>query len=186
MTTLKELVVGKHTDKDTLHSYIDVYDQYLLSRKESAKQILEIGIYQGGSILMWQEYFKNAEITGVDISFQNNMTDLNVERITLKKCDAYSDAVVTELAARKYDVIVDDGPHTLESMLYVAKYYTHLLSEKGILIIEDIQEMGWIEKIVDAFPEHLRNMVEIVDRREIKGRYDDVLVILDLRSAERS
>lgn len=180
MSTLKVLVHGKHTDKNTVHSYIDVYDEYFASRKQSAKQVLEIGILEGGSIIMWQEYFQNAEVTALDITTQHLMTNLNRDRIRMKIGNAYTEETVNMLSDRKYDMILDDGPHTLDSMKYIATHYTPLLAEDGILVIEDVQDIAWFEPIRDAFPESVRDRVKLVDRRSIKGRYDDILIILDL------
>jgi len=52
------------TDKNTIHSYIDVYQSLFQQKKFSATQVLEVGIgpavdlfgrpqYNGGSIKMW-------------------------------------------------------------------------------------------------------------------------------------
>ena len=60
------------TDKNTIHSYIDLYQTLFESKKNTATHILEIGIgpsihMNGGSIKMWTEYFTKAEVHAVDI-----------------------------------------------------------------------------------------------------------------------
>ena len=40
----------------------------------------------------------------------------------------------------KFDFIIDDAPHTLESMIDCIKLYHDLLTENGIMIIEDVQK----------------------------------------------
>jgi hypothetical protein len=47
--TLKRLVDNTLTDKDTTHSYLELYETLLQSKKETAKNVLEIGI--GGNFL---------------------------------------------------------------------------------------------------------------------------------------
>jgi hypothetical protein len=64
--SLKHLVDNSRTDKDTTHSYLDLYDILLSKRKEKAKYILEKGIYYGGSIKLWADYFTYATIYGLD------------------------------------------------------------------------------------------------------------------------
>ena len=64
--SLKSLIDNERTDKDTTHSYIDLYDKILAKRKETAFNILEIGIYLGGSIKLWADYFTYATIYGLD------------------------------------------------------------------------------------------------------------------------
>ena len=69
--SLMELVNNSDTDKNTIHSYIETYESIFSQRKESAKNILEIGIgdfkeLNGGSIELWYKYFTNARIYAVD------------------------------------------------------------------------------------------------------------------------
>ena len=47
---LSALVDDTRTDKNTVHSYLDLYQELLSSRKNSAKSVLEVGIHLGGSI----------------------------------------------------------------------------------------------------------------------------------------
>ena len=65
--SLESLVDNTRTDKNTIHSYLPLYESLLNTKKESAKSILEIGIRDGGSIKLWYDYFLNAHIYGVDI-----------------------------------------------------------------------------------------------------------------------
>lgn len=179
MPALKQLVIGKQTDKDTVHSYIDVYDRCFAPRQHSAQNVLELGIYQGGSLLLWHDYFPNALVTGVDVT-PAQLDQRVAARIRTLVCDAYHPDALQRLGDRTYDVILDDGPHTLESMLFVAAQYTPLLAPDGILVIEDVQDIGWVPAIRNAFPEHVRDRVCVLDRRGVKGRYDDILIVLDL------
>jgi hypothetical protein len=48
--SLEELVNNNRTDKNTTHSYLDLYNSLLESKKESARRVLEIGMWDGGSI----------------------------------------------------------------------------------------------------------------------------------------
>lgn len=48
--SLLEIVNNSKTDKNTLHSYLDLYQKLLVKKEDTAKNILEIGILDGGSI----------------------------------------------------------------------------------------------------------------------------------------
>jgi hypothetical protein len=66
------LIDNKYTDKNSTHSYLNLYDTLLFSKKHTAKNVLEIGIgdfgeKNGGSIIMWRDYFTNATIHALDI-----------------------------------------------------------------------------------------------------------------------
>jgi hypothetical protein len=40
----------------------------LINKKETTKNILEIGIKLGGSIKLWHDFFTNAQVYGLDIT----------------------------------------------------------------------------------------------------------------------
>ena len=60
-------IIGR-SDKNTAHSYLPLYQQLLESKKETAKNVLEVGIWFGGSIKLWDEFFINATVYGLDIT----------------------------------------------------------------------------------------------------------------------
>jgi hypothetical protein len=120
---LKLLVDNERTDKNTVHSYLDLYEHLFADKKETAKHILEIGIANGGSIKLWKDYFTNATIHGINI-IKNNKTWHDIEsdeNITLYTgVDAYNkDFIMNTFLNKnmKFDIIIDDGPHNLISMM---------------------------------------------------------------------
>mgnify|MGYP000315327180 CR=1 FL=1 len=64
---LVQLADNSRTDKNTVHSYLPLYQQLLISKKETAKNVLEVGICNGGSIKLWSDFFTNATVYGIDI-----------------------------------------------------------------------------------------------------------------------
>lgn len=173
-----EMASTTDTDKGTVHSYLDVYAALFGPRRYAVRNVLEIGVQTAGSIILWERFFPNAEILGMDITLERVRYSVDADRTRLVAKDAYTEEAVAEISDRRYDVIIDDGPHTLESMLFAAAKLPPLLAEGGIFVIEDVQKPEWIPQIVAALPEHLRSRAETVDRREIKRRYDDLMVVL--------
>ena len=49
------------------HGYIKIYEKYFESIRNENLKILEIGIADGKSLLMWSDYFKNSTVIGIDI-----------------------------------------------------------------------------------------------------------------------
>jgi cephalosporin hydroxylase len=178
------------TDKNTVHSYIDAYESLFSSKRDTATNILEIGIGpympNGGSILMWAGYFAKAKVHAVDIISLGSVHPLLVPhpRIHLHtQNDAYDSRFFTNTflsKGEKFDIMVDDGPHTIESMVTFIKLYSQLLKDDGILVVEDVQSMDWIPTLREATPEHLKPYIEVFDRRSVKGRYDDILFVINL------
>ena len=182
--SLIDLVDNSRTDKNTSHSYLDLYEILLSSKKETAKNILEIGIFDGGSIKLWHDYFPNATIYGLDVKKIANMWDgiKNNKRIKLGCFDAYNDAFFNSQLLNKnirFDMMLDDGPHTLESMKKFIRLYSQIMTEDGILIIEDVQQWDWIEVLKNETPQHLKQFIKCYDLRDIKGRYDDIVFTIN-------
>ena len=76
-------------------------------------------------------------------------------------------------------MVLDDGPHTLNSMIVFVSEYSQMLANDGILILEDVQSIDWINHLKNATPEHLKTCVEVYDLRHIKGRYDDIVYVIN-------
>lgn len=183
--SLEEIVDNSRTDKNTIHSYLPLYQKLLLSKKETAKNVLEVGIYNGGSIKLWSDFFTNANVYGLDIMNINNVWEgiKNNERIILyTSTDAYNnDFFITHFLDKniKFDFMLDDGPHSLESMKQFIKLYSQIMTDDGILIIEDVQSWDWIHILKNEVPENLQKFIKVYDLRKIKNRYDDIVFTID-------
>jgi hypothetical protein len=79
----------------------------------------------------------------------------------------------------KFDILLDDGPHTLPSMLSFINLYLPLLKDDGILAIEDVQDIAWIDKLRAITPDELKPFIEVYDRRSVNGRYDDIIFVIN-------
>lgn len=183
--SLVELVDNNRTDKNTTHSYLPLYEKLLSSKKTSAKNILEVGICEGGSIKLWSDYFINATVYGLDIMQENKLWEgiKNKPNIILHTCtDAYNENFFNNEFLSKdilFDFMLDDGPHSLDSMKSFIRLYSQIMTTDGILIIEDVQDWKWINILKEAVPQHLKQYVKVYDLRGNKGRYDDIVFTID-------
>jgi hypothetical protein len=192
MLKLIDLIDNTKTDKNTSHSYLETYERVFNAKKYNYNNILEIGIGEpkqnkenGGSIKLWYDYFPNSNIYGLDIISETEVNDeiKNKERVhLLTGIDAYNNEFIeSEFIKKKnikFDILIDDGPHTKESMIQFIVAYLPLLNKNGILIIEDIPDIDWAHSFVGLVPEYLQKNIEIVDLRNIKGRWDDIMFIV--------
>ena len=175
--TLMELFekLNKPTDKGTCHNYIEIYDKELTKRNNP--KLLEIGIHNGGSLVLWGQWFNNAEIYGVDPYFELNgilpksVSDLPYKVFTIDST-IKNDADVFE--NNMFDYVIDDGVHTSEFQIKTFDIYFNKLSVGGKYFIEDIAS----NKDLDDLVKHLTNFnYKIVDLRHL-GRYDDLMIII--------
>ena len=161
-----------HGDKGTAHTYIDEYEK-LLAPYRNGSTIMEIGLYHGESLRMWEDYFTNSTIIGVDINPNTiqNLIDEGTHNIIIS--DATKLEFLSHITDHTFDVIIDDGSHILEDQINSFNLLRDKMNSGGLYIIEDIIE---IDKNKDIFYT-LYDNVEIIDNRHIKQRHDDVLVI---------
>lgn len=166
-----------YSDKNTNHRYIDnLYEDLFRDIRMSTTKVLEIGIYGGGSMLLWQKYFQNANIYGIDLSYF--VPELvNIDRITQIIGNAYSDKVANILVDSEFDIVIDDGPHTLESFkLFIEKYWSKV-KPGGYFIIEDIYD-DVAQELIAYLPEEYQTRAKIYDFRLVTNLFDDVILVV--------
>lgn len=154
------------SDKGSWHSYIEFYEEILAPFRLKAQRVLEIGIKTGHSLLMWKDYFPNAEIIGVDIACHNG---LDPDQFTL----IYADSRVPEEFENinNLDIVIDDGSHRLRDQARTFNVFWPKVVSGGLYVIEDIHRIEYIPRLM---PLHQSAVAH--DRRSIKGRSDDILM----------
>ena len=119
--------------------YFDIYDRHFSRFRGREVHILEIGIYSGGSLEMWREYFgPKARIYGVDIE---------------PACKAYEDGSIKvfigDQADRGFwrqfkkdvpelDIVIDDGGHQSEQQIATFEELLPHLRAGGVYLCEDL------------------------------------------------
>ena len=146
-----KMVESIFTDKGSSHSYIqNFYDDEFKKYQDKDINFLEIGIMSGGCFLLWSAYFKNAKnIVGIDCTDEFLHPDCKeIEGVDYHFHDAYDEEFVNGLM--DFDIVIDDGQHTLESQLECIDLYLPKLNKGGVLIIEDVQDASHFEKFIEA------------------------------------
>lgn len=132
------------SDNRHCHPYTLFYDALFRKKRHDTINIAELGILEGGSLRMWQDYFTNATIHGFDFDlnvinrFKQNF---NNDRITLSHIDVTNkDSIVNTFREcnMMYDMIIEDTTHQFEDQIRVIENIYSYLKPGGILIVEDI------------------------------------------------
>jgi hypothetical protein len=142
------------SDKGTAkHNYTALYHMLFQPLQTKPLKILEMGLQIGGpehnksadrpttdvpSIRMWQEYFPQAEIVGLDVSdfsaFQN-------DRFRFIRCDMDQRANIAEAMAGEdgFDIILDDASHASHHQQFGFLELFPKLKSGGLYVIEDLR-----------------------------------------------
>lgn len=133
--TLHEIGLKYKTDKSTNHNFTQVYDIHLSPLRNQNLRLLEIGISEGPSLKMWEEYFQSSQIIGVDILERSYM---NTERIHTMVINQEKKDELLSIPG-EFDVIIDDGGHTMyQQQLTLETMFSPKLKYGGIYILEDL------------------------------------------------
>ena len=69
----KYLALGQYDTDKIGNRYLERYDPILEPWVEKKIKLLEIGVYKGGSLLLWRDYFPQGTIVGIDIKVPKNV-----------------------------------------------------------------------------------------------------------------
>lgn len=170
-----------YTDHFSWHAaYLPVYERLFAPLKIGSIRLLEVGTYDGGGLLMYHDFFKRGEIYGIDVNPPPDRIK-GYSRITHYQGNAYSAESLAQIrrsAASEnglFDIIIDDGPHSLETQEFFVLNYSGLLTRSGLAVVEDLEDIKYAKQLTDALPKGFHSMT--VDLRAINGRYDDILFV---------
>lgn len=129
---------GPHVHTFNGVCFLDVYERHLSHLQNEKINFVELGILNGSSLKVWEEYFPSANIVGVDI-------DPAKMRYTTERTKIYIGSQSDESLIHKikedypdgFDVILDDASHINELTFTSFNLLFSHLKKGGIYIIED-------------------------------------------------
>lgn len=140
------------------HDYLRVYGDVLGAFVSAPVTMLEIGVWEGASLRMWDKWLMHpqARIVGVDTDL-TRCTVADGGRIYLRRGDAGSSdflrALVSEFRtieddragarAGAFDVVIDDGSHQIEQQTVSFGVLWPEMRPGGVYIIEDLHTYFW-------------------------------------------
>jgi len=119
--------------------YFEIYHRHFQKFIGKKVHILEIGIYSGGSLEMWRQYFgPQSKIFGVDIEpacsvYENEYTTIAI--------GDQADPAFWQKFKRNnpvIDILIDDGGHTTAQQITTLEEMLPHLRPGGVYICEDI------------------------------------------------
>jgi SAM-dependent methyltransferase len=138
--TLVDLVRANGYATDKSNAYLEAYEELFETLRDEDVRILELGVYEGGSLLLWRDYFSRGIVVGLDLHLPSLAVD--AERIKMFQGNQ-DDAqllrrIRADVAPGGFDIVIDDCSHM---GAIAARSYRHLFHEHlkpgGIYAIED-------------------------------------------------
>lgn len=126
--------------------YFPVYQRHLEPFRGKPVRLLEIGVYRGGGLAMWQQYLgPQATVVGLDVDEDARRAAGESFRVEIG--DQADPEVLrrVERAHGPFDVVVDDGGHRMDQQRTTVETLFPLLREGGVLVVEDTHTSYWPE-----------------------------------------
>ena len=149
----KTIDAGQYdTDKADHAHYLRNYEQYFRPLWGKDIRLFELGVFRGGSLLMWRDHFERGLIVGLDVE------PVRVEdpsgRIRVyqgqQQDTALLDRIAGETAPEGFDVIIDDCSHVGElARVSFWHLFEHHLKPGGLYATHDYGMVGFVKELVD-------------------------------------
>ena len=136
--SIKDLFQKSEHSSIKLEKYFDVYEEYFSKFKGTNITFVEIGVFNGGSLKIWKDYFgSKSRIIGIDINqeckkFASDGIEIHIGN--------QSDPIFWENFFNKVgnvDIILDDGGHTNLDQIITTVKCVDKINDGGIMMIED-------------------------------------------------
>jgi SAM-dependent methyltransferase len=164
-----------NSDKDSIcrivHTYADTYHSLFSPIRNEIKAVFECGVFKGGSLRAWRDYFQNAVIIAGDIDKSTLFEEDRIHTALLDQMNNDSIAEFFTSLAPKYpdmfDIMIDDGCHIYEATTCLFEQALKYLKPNGIYIIEDM-----LEKYFPAYKDFFKSYI---DKGEIEVEYKNLV-----------
>ena len=119
--------------------YLDIYDRYFSKFIGKNLVIAEIGVFSGGSLGMWKEYFVNkAEIWGIDIEPDCKNYEQDGVRVFIGDQSDPSFLRKITKQDKNIDILIDDGSHLPRHQIISFEEIFKEMNPGGVYICEDV------------------------------------------------
>jgi SAM-dependent methyltransferase len=119
------------------HHYFEIYHRHFEAFRGRSPVVLEIGVFHGGSLQMWKEYFgPGTRIVGIDVD--PRCRELEEDGVMIG--DQADRRFLAEVRQRhpQVDIVIDDGGHQMpQQIASFEELYPHL-QPRGVYLCEDI------------------------------------------------
>ncbi len=165
----KSLFYSSKLQSIKINSYFNIYESLFKEFKNKPITFVEVGIFGGGSLFMWKNYFHpKSRIIGIDLNpdsksyekygfeiFIGDQQDENFWKKFYKKVG-------------KIDILLDDGGHTDLQQTQTLISSIKNVKENGIIAVEDVHTSYFTEfgnPSKNSFVNYSKKIIDLINYR---------------------
>jgi hypothetical protein len=176
-------IFAADTNVHKWHHYFDIYTKHFGRYRDRPIKMLEIGVFRGGSLRMWKDYFHaDSTIVGIDIDKTCKDHEIADRKVFVRigsQADPQFLAEVNEEFG-PFDIILDDGSHkTHHQNISFGALFRSALKDGGCYMVEDVHTNYWLKHVdsEDTFIDLSKQMIDMLhepyfDRKETHFRHE--------------
>jgi hypothetical protein len=186
--------------------YFEIYDRHFSRFRNRKVRILEIGVYKGGSLQMWQKYFgADCEIYAIDINPLCKKFEEDKVKIFIGSQEDRTFLNDLRTKIPPVDILIDDGGHMMNHLKITFEALYELVKEDGVYLAEDLHTCYWPSyaggfKRKGSFIEYCKGLIDQLNawhsqQRELKVNeftktthsihFYDSIVVFEKRKIEK-
>ncbi len=134
------------TPVDKWNHYFPIYVTHLARFRGTRVRVLEIDVYRGGGLEMLRHYLGDeADLVGIDVD--ESICAAIGDRYSIEIGDQEDPEFLVGVAQRHgpFDVVIDDGGHTMGQQITSVETLFPLLADGGLYMVEDCHTSYWPE-----------------------------------------
>jgi hypothetical protein len=120
--------------------YFEIYDRHLSKYVAKQPSILEIGVNDGGSLEMWDDYFGDGcKIYGLDVKKKSKEIEKYLPNVKVSLGDQGSVDFWDQYkkCTPEFDIIIDDGGHEMDQQITTFECMYDHIKDDGVYLCED-------------------------------------------------
>jgi hypothetical protein len=149
-------------------SYFNVYDHLFTSYKNKKIIFVEIGVFDGGSLFMWRDFFgPKARIIGIDINPNVKIFEKYGFEILIGNQEDKEFWKEFKNKIGKIDILLDDGGHTYKQQIVTVESVIDNIKDGGIIVVEDTHTsyLKGYGSSKFTFINYVKNLIDRINNR---------------------
>mgnify|MGYP001824313461 FL=1 len=175
-------IFAADTNVHKWHHYFDIYERHFSRFRDRPIKMLEIGVFRGGSLRMWKQYFHpDSIIVGIDVDPSCAAHEVADDDVYVRIGSQGDPNFLAEINGEfgPFDIILDDGSHkTHHQIISFGALFRDALKNDGCYMVEDVHTNYWLKHVdsPETFIEVAKQLIDMLhepyfDRIETRFRH---------------